>query len=36
VFDEGPDGKGKDYDMDDFAKTAMETQERLLRECGEI
>ena len=36
VFDQGPDGKGKDYDMGEFAKTAMETQDRLLRECGDI
>jgi sugar phosphate isomerase/epimerase len=33
IFDEGPDGKGKDYDMDEFAKTAMQTQDRLLAEC---
>jgi sugar phosphate isomerase/epimerase len=36
VFDQGPDGKGKDYDMGEFAKSAMETQERLIRECGEV
>jgi sugar phosphate isomerase/epimerase len=33
IFDEGADGKGKDYDMDEFAKTAMQTQDRLLAEC---
>jgi sugar phosphate isomerase/epimerase len=33
IFDEGPDGKGKDYEMDEFAKTAMETQDRLLADC---
>lgn len=33
VFDQGPDGKGKDYDMDEFAREAMKTQERLLAEC---
>ena len=36
VFDQGPDGKGRDYDMAEFAKEAMRTQERLLVElaCG--
>lgn len=33
VFDQGPDGKGRDYDMAEFAKEAMRTQERLLVEC---
>lgn len=35
VFDQGPDGKGKDYEMGEFAMEAMGTQERLLRESEE-
>jgi len=34
IFDGGPDGKGLDYEMDDFAKEAMECQKRLLEECS--
>lgn len=35
VFDSGPDGKGKDYELEDFAKSAMETQKKLLQACAE-
>lgn len=34
IFDSGPDGKGKDYEMGGFAKEAFATQERLLKECA--
>lgn len=33
VFDAGPDGKGKDYDMMQFAKEAMDAQRKLKEEC---
>lgn len=35
IFDSGPDGKGRDYEMGPFAKTAMATQEKLLKACAE-
>ncbi|KAL9079614.1 MAG: hypothetical protein Q9157_001499 [Trypethelium eluteriae] len=35
IFDGGPDGKGKEYDMVPFARKAMECQKRLLQECTE-
>jgi len=34
IFDSGPDGKGKDYDLNEFAKKAMESHRRLLEECA--
>jgi len=35
TFDGGPDGKGRDYELDDFATQAMDAQKRLLAECAE-
>ena len=35
IFDSGPDGKGKQYDMEPFARNAMDCQKRLLQECAE-
>lgn len=35
VFDGGPEGKGRDYNLHDYAKEAFQTQERLLRACAE-
>lgn len=35
VFDGGPDGKGKQYELGDFANEAMETQKKLLEACAE-
>lgn len=35
VFDGGPDGKGRDYELDDFAREAMETHGKLLDECAD-
>jgi len=35
VFDSGPDGKGRDYELDDFAQEAFKTQERLLADCAD-
>ncbi|TID27383.1 3-dehydroshikimate dehydratase [Venturia nashicola] len=35
VFDGGPDGKGKDYELQDYADAAMEAQKRLIQECAE-
>ncbi|KAK5134319.1 hypothetical protein LTR08_006748 [Meristemomyces frigidus] len=34
IFDSGADGKGKEYEMEPFAKAAMRCQERLLKECA--
>lgn len=34
VFDGGPDGKGRDYELHSFAKEAIDTQKRLLEECA--
>jgi sugar phosphate isomerase/epimerase len=33
VFDGGEDGKGKDYELQDFANEAMATQEKLVAAC---
>ncbi|THX59365.1 putative 4-hydroxyphenylpyruvate dioxygenase [Aureobasidium pullulans] len=35
VFDGGPDGKGKDYELNDFANEAMITQWKLVQACVE-
>lgn len=35
VFDSGPEGKGKDYELEDFARSAMEAQKKLLEACAE-
>lgn len=35
VFDGGPDGKGRDYEMEDYAKEAMEVSKKLLADCVE-
>ena len=35
VFDSGEDGEGKEYDLDEYARTAFQCQERLMRECAE-
>jgi len=35
VFDGGPDGKGKDYELDDYASAAYSAQQRLIQECAE-
>lgn len=34
IFDGGPDGKGKKYDMGEYAKEAMESMQQLLRNCS--
>ncbi|KAF2433415.1 xylose isomerase-like protein [Tothia fuscella] len=34
VFDSGPDGNGKDYDLGSYAKSASESHKRLLKECA--
>ena len=34
VFDSGPDGKGKEYDLGDFAKVAMEAHRKLVAACS--
>ena len=34
VFDGGPDGKGKEYELDEFAGEAFACQEKLLAECA--
>jgi hypothetical protein len=33
VFDGGEDGKGKDYELQDFANEAMATQSKLVAAC---
>lgn len=33
VFDSGQDGKGRDYDLNEYAKEAMATQDKLLEAC---
>jgi sugar phosphate isomerase/epimerase len=33
IFDGGPEGKGKKYEMEAFAKKAMESMQRLLKNC---
>lgn len=35
VFDGGPDGKGKDYDLDVFAISARHGQKQLIEDCAE-
>ena len=35
MFDGGPDGKGRDYELDDFARQAMQAQKRLLADCAD-
>lgn len=35
IFDNGPDGKGKEYDLDKFAKKAMESMQRLFKNVAE-
>ncbi len=35
IFDGGRDGKGKEYDLAEFARKAMESHRRLLDECAE-
>ena len=35
VFDGGPDGKGKTYELDEYATLAFETQKKLLKACAE-
>ena len=35
IFDGGPEGKGIEYEMPEFAKAAMECQRRLLEACAE-
>lgn len=35
VFDSGEDGKGKTYDLEEFAKGAVDAQRRLVEECVE-
>jgi sugar phosphate isomerase/epimerase len=34
VFDSGPDGKGKEVNLEEFAKEAKRSQSRLLEECA--
>ncbi|KAF2842653.1 putative 3-dehydroshikimate dehydratase [Patellaria atrata CBS 101060] len=34
VFDSGPDGNGTEYDLQAYAKRAMEAQQRLIWECS--
>ena len=34
IFDAGPQGKGKKYEMDAYAKKAMENMHKLLRNCA--
>lgn len=36
IFDAGPDGKGKKYELDDFASKAMDNMLRLLKNCKDI
>lgn len=35
VFDGGPDGKGRDYDLHEYAKKAMASHKKLLEACAE-
>jgi sugar phosphate isomerase/epimerase len=35
IFDGGPEGKGKDYEMEKFAKRAMENMQKLLKNVAE-
>jgi hypothetical protein len=33
IFDGGPEGKGKKYEMEAYAKKAMESMQKLLMNC---
>ena len=35
IFDGGPEGKGKDYEMERFAKRAMENMQKLLKNVAD-
>lgn len=35
IFDAGPEGKGKKYELDDFAKKAMDNMQKLLKACAD-
>ncbi|KAI7525972.1 hypothetical protein KC317_g21154, partial [Hortaea werneckii] len=35
VFDSGPDGKGKEYELGPFAKAASACQEKFVEACKE-
>jgi len=35
IFDGGPEGKGKDYELQPFAQSAMECQRKLMQACEE-
>jgi sugar phosphate isomerase/epimerase len=35
VFDSGPEGKGKDYDLEAFAVAAAQAQKQLIMACAE-
>lgn len=35
VFDGGPDGKGRDYDLHEYAKKAMDSHKKLLEVCAQ-
>ena len=35
IFDSGPEGKGREYELEPFAKEAMRCQGRLVKECVE-
>lgn len=34
IFDGGPEGKGREYDMNEYAKKAMKSMERFLSKCA--
>ena len=34
IFDGGPDGKGREYEMNGYAENAMESMQRVLRKCS--
>lgn len=35
IFDAGPEGKGKKYEMDAYAKAAMDSMQKLLKNCAD-
>ena len=35
IFDGGSEGLGREYNLDEFAKKAMESYQRLLKECAD-
>jgi len=35
IFDAGPEGKGKKYELEDFAKKAMDNMQKLLKACAD-